>query len=45
MIDEIREVDANVGTTSYDKIVEIANGIGEQKGRRTQHCDLIDSEM
>lgn len=45
ILDEIPEVDAVVGTTSYDKIVEIANGILEQKGLRTQHFDLIDREM
>ena len=31
ILDEIPEVDAVVGTTSYDKIVDIANGILEQK--------------
>ena len=45
ILDEIPEVDAVVGTTSYDKIVEIANGILEQKGLRTQSFDLIDREM
>nr|WP_302596352.1 30S ribosomal protein S12 methylthiotransferase RimO [uncultured Cellulosilyticum sp.] len=45
ILDEIPEVDAVVGTTSYDKIVEIANGILEQKGLRTQTFDLIDREM
>lgn len=45
ILDEIPEVDAVVGTTSYDKIVDIANGILEQKGLRTQHFDLIDREM
>lgn len=45
ILDEIPEVDAVVGTTSYDKIVEIANGILEEKGLRTQHFDLIDREM
>lgn len=45
ILDEIEEVDAVVGTTSYDKIVEIANGILEQKGLRTQAFDLIDREM
>lgn len=45
ILDEIEEVDAVVGTTSYDKIVEIANGILEQKGLRTQSFDLIDREM
>ena len=45
ILDEIEEVDAVVGTTSYDKIVEIANGILEQKGLRTQTFDLIDREM
>ena len=42
---EIPVVDAVVGTTSYDKIVEIANGILQQKGLRTQTFDLIDREM
>lgn len=45
ILDEIDEVDAVVGTTSYDKIVEIANGILEEKGLRTQTFDLIDREM
>ncbi|WP_054743195.1 30S ribosomal protein S12 methylthiotransferase RimO [Cellulosilyticum ruminicola] len=45
ILDEIPEVDAVVGTTSYDKIVEIANGILEQKGLRIQSFDLIDREM
>lgn len=45
ILDEIPEVDAVVGTTSYDKIVEIANGLLEQKGLRTQTFDLIDREM
>lgn len=45
ILDEIEEVDAVVGTTSYDKIVEIANEILEQKGLRTQNFDLIDREM
>ena len=45
ILDEIPEVDAVVGTTSYDKIVDIANGILEQKGLRTQHFDLIDREI
>lgn len=45
ILDEIKEVDAVVGTTSYDKIVEIANEILEQKGLRTQNFDLIDREM
>lgn len=45
ILDEIEEVDAVVGTTSYDKIVEIANGILEEKGLRTQAFDLIDREM
>lgn len=45
ILDEIEEVDAVVGTTSYDKIVEIANGILEEKGLRTQTFDLIDREM
>ena len=45
ILDEIEEVDAVVGTTSYDKIVEIANGILQEKGLRTQTFDLIDREM
>ena len=45
ILDEIEEVDAVVGTTSYDKIVEIANSILEEKGLRTQTFDLIDREM
>lgn len=45
VLNEIEEVDAVVGTTSYDKIVEIANGILEEKGLRTQSFDLIDREM
>lgn len=45
ILNEIEEVDAVVGTTSYDKIVEIANGILEEKGLRTQSFDLIDREM
>ena len=45
ILNEIEEVDAVVGTTSYDKIVEIANEILEQKGHRTQTFDLIDREM
>lgn len=45
ILDEIEEVDAVVGTTSYDKIVEIANNILEEKGHRVQQFDLIDREM
>ena len=45
ILDEIEEVDAVVGTTSYDKIVDIANEILEQKGIRVQKFDLIDREM
>lgn len=45
ILNEIEEVDAVVGTTSYDKIVEIANGILQEKGLRTQSFDLIDREM
>ena len=45
ILNEIPEVDAVVGTTSYDKIVDIANGILEKKGLRTQQFDLIDREM
>ena len=45
ILDEIEEVDAVVGTTSYDKIVEIANSILEEKGHRVQQFDLIDREM
>ncbi len=45
ILDEIEEVDAVVGTTSYDKIVDIANGILEQKGLRTQTFDIIDREF
>ena len=45
ILNEIEEVDAVVGTTSYDKIVDIANGILQEKGLRTQTFDLIDREM
>lgn len=45
ILNEIPEVDAVVGTTSYDKIVDIANGILKEKGLRTQQFDLIDREM
>ncbi len=45
ILDEFPEVDAVVGTTSYDQIVEIANNILQKKGLRTQHFDLIDREM
>ena len=45
ILNEISEVDAVVGTTSYDKIVEIANSVLTQKGIKTQTFDIIDREM
>lgn len=45
ILDEIPEVDALVGTTSYDKIVEVADNILKGKGIRTQHFETIDKEI
>ena len=45
ILDEIPEVDALIGTTSYDKIVEVVDKVLNEKGIKTQHFDLIDREM
>jgi ribosomal protein S12 methylthiotransferase len=45
ILDEIPEVDALVGTTSYDKIVEVADNILSGKGIKTQHFEAIDKEI
>lgn len=45
ILKEIPEVDALIGTTSYDKVVEIANDILKAKGFRSQSFDVIDREI
>lgn len=44
ILNEMPEVDAVVGTTSYDKIVEVVAEVLEQKGEKIQHFDSIDRE-
>ena len=44
ILDEMPEVDAVVGTTSYDKIVETVTEVLEAKGVKVQHFDTIDRE-
>ena len=44
ILDEMPEVDAVVGTTSYDKIVETVTEVLESKGVRVQRFDTIDRE-
>ena len=41
---EMPEVDAVVGTTSYDKIAKVVNEVLEEKGIKIQHFDTIDRE-
>lgn len=45
ILTEIPEVDAVIGTTSYDQIVEVANSILKEKGLKTQRFDGIDREI
>ena len=45
ILKEIPEVDALVGTTSYDKIVDVVNAVLNEKGIKPQHFDLLDREM
>lgn len=45
ILDEIPEVDALIGTTSYDKIVEVVDKVLNEKGVKTQHFDILDREM
>jgi ribosomal protein S12 methylthiotransferase len=45
ILDEIPEVDALVGTTSYDKIVEVVDKVLNEKGIKTQHFDILDREI
>ena len=44
IMEELPEVDAVIGTTSYDKIVTIAGEILEKKGVRVKHFETIDRE-
>lgn len=44
ILDEMPEVDAVVGTTSYDKIVETVTEVLEAQGVKVQHFDTIDRE-
>ena len=44
ILDEMPEVDAVVGTTSYDKIVETVTEVLESKGVKVQRFDTIDRE-
>lgn len=44
ILEELPEVDAVIGTTSYDKIVEIAREILEAKGVKLKHFETIDRE-
>lgn len=45
LLKEIPEVDAILGTTSYDKIVEIAHQVLKEKGYRSQAFEIIDREI
>lgn len=45
ILDEIPEVDAVLGTTSYDKIVSAVNETLEKKDIKVQHFDVIDREI
>ncbi|WP_069997720.1 30S ribosomal protein S12 methylthiotransferase RimO [Cellulosilyticum sp. I15G10I2] len=45
ILDEIPEVDALVGTTSYDQIVEVVNQVLNEKGIRPQNFDILDKEF
>ena len=45
ILDEIPEVDALVGTTSYDKIVEVVDKVLSEKGIKTQSFDVLDKEI
>ncbi|PHV70647.1 30S ribosomal protein S12 methylthiotransferase RimO [Sporanaerobium hydrogeniformans] len=45
ILTEIPEVDAVIGTTSYDQIVEVANSILQEQGIKTQRFEGIDREM
>ncbi len=45
ILDEIPEVDALLGTTSYDQIVDVVNNVLSEKGIRPQHFELIDREF
>ncbi len=42
ILEQLPEVDAVVGTTSYDKIVEIANQLLTEKGVKVKQFDTID---
>ncbi|MGL6173370.1 MAG: MiaB/RimO family radical SAM methylthiotransferase, partial [Cellulosilyticaceae bacterium] len=42
ILDEMPEVDAVVGTTSYDKIVGVVDEVLAEKGIKVQHFDTID---
>ena len=42
ILEELPEVDAVVGTTSYDKIVEIATEVLEQKGIKVKRFESIE---
>nr|WP_330373794.1 30S ribosomal protein S12 methylthiotransferase RimO [Niameybacter massiliensis] len=44
ILDEMPEVDAVVGTTSYDKIVETVSEVLKENGVKVQNFDTIDRE-
>lgn len=44
ILDEMPEVDAVVGTTSYDKITKVVDDVLAEKGIKVQHFDTIDRE-
>lgn len=44
ILKEIPEVDAVLGTTSYDKIVEVAKKLLVEKGVKVKHFETIDRE-
>lgn len=45
ILEEIPEVDAVLGTTAYDKIVNTVNETLEKQGIKVQHFDIIDREI
>lgn len=44
ILNEMPEVDAVVGTTSYDKIVDVVTAVLNEKGVKVQNFDTIDRE-
>ena len=45
ILDEIPEIDAVIGTTSYDEIATIVKEVLEQKGEKVTHFNDIDRKM